>query len=153
ASKGAVIALQAKVALFNEEWQGVVDRVNELDNLHFYALNNNYFDSFNTQKEFTDQEVIFAYNHESGKTPPNGNGLCALLDWGFLAPTTDFIQTFEPNDPRLDYTVNVPTQSIYKILGATNTSFKGNEDAPSNKIYIRWADVLLWKAEALIELE
>jgi len=152
ASKGAVIALQAKVALYNEAWQEVIDRVNELQGLQFYSLNNNYFDSFNVSKEFTDNEVIFAYNHESGKNPPNGNGLCALLDWGFLAPTTDFVNTFEANDPRLSYTVDVSKQAIFKVLGATNTSYKGNEDAPSNRIYIRWADVLLWKAEAANEV-
>ncbi|RZJ98159.1 MAG: RagB/SusD family nutrient uptake outer membrane protein, partial [Flavobacterium sp.] len=28
---------------------------------------------------------------------------------------------------------------------------KGNDDAPNNKIYIRYADALLWKAEALLE--
>jgi hypothetical protein len=36
-------------------------------------------------------------------------------------------------------------------LGATNTTFKGNDDAPSNKIYIRFADAYLWKAEAYNE--
>jgi len=152
ASKGATIAMQAKVALYNQAWQEVIDRVTELEGLHFYSLNSNYFDSFQVEKEFTDNEVIFAYNHQSGKNPPNGNGLCALLDWGFLAPTTSFLNAFEPNDPRLAYTVDVTKQAIYKILGEPNISYKGNDDAPSNKIFIRYADVLLWKAEAYIEV-
>ncbi len=75
----------------------------------------------------------------------------APLDWGFIAPTDDFLNEFEPNDPRLLYTVNVADKAVYKLLGATNTSYKGNDDAPGNKIYIRWADVLLWKAEAYTE--
>jgi hypothetical protein len=49
------------------------------------------------------------------------------------------------------YTVNVTDKAVYKLLGATNTIYKGNDDAPSNKIYIRLADVLLWKAEAYNE--
>src|SRR5690606_30489221 len=38
-----------------------------------------------------------------------------------------------------------------KYFGELNNSNKGNDDAASNKVYIRWADVMLWKAEALNE--
>lgn len=151
ATRGAVIALQAKVALYNKKWQDVITLVNELETLGFYSLNPNYFDSFNVSREFAENEVIFAYDHQSGKLPRNGNGLCALLDWGFIAPTSDFINAFEPNDPRLPYTVNVSAKNVNKILGTTDGTNKGNDDSPSNKIYIRFADVLLWKAEAYLE--
>ncbi|WEK19638.1 MAG: RagB/SusD family nutrient uptake outer membrane protein [Candidatus Pedobacter colombiensis] len=151
ASKGAVMALQAKVALYNQKWADVVSIINEMETLNFYDLNTNYFDNFRVESEFTDKEVIFAFDHQSGKTPPAGNGLCALLDWGFIAPTANFLAEFETNDPRLLYTVNVPDHNVNKILGTLNGTHKGNEDAPGNKIYIRWADVLLWKAEALNE--
>lgn len=150
-SKGAVIALQAKVALYNKRWQDVLTSITELETLRFYNLNTNYFDSFDMTKEFNESEVIFAYDHQSAKTPAMGNGLCALAGWGFIAPTANFISAFELNDPRLGYTVNVQSQSVYKVFGALNDSNKGNEDAASNKVYIRWADVLLWKAEALLE--
>ena len=71
--------------------------------------------------------------------------------WGIIAPSSNFINEFEPNDPRLGYTVDVAGQNVYKIFGELNSNNKGNDDAPSNKIYIRWADVMLWKAEALNE--
>jgi hypothetical protein len=151
ASKGAVIAMQAKSALYNEKWADVITLVNELQTLNFYSLNANYFDSFDQTKEFADNEVIFAYDHQSGKTPRNGNGINAPLGWGFFAPTTNFINAFEANDPRLDYTVNVSSQNIYKLLGEKTGANKGNDDAASNRIFIRFADVLLWKAEALNE--
>lgn len=151
ASKGAVIALQAKLALYNGKWQEVVTAVTELEALG-YSLNAHYFDSFDVTKEFAENEVIFAYDHKSGQTPRNGNGISAPLDWGFIAPTPSFLAAFEPNDPRLEYTVNVPAKAVYKLLGATNTTYKGNDDAPTNKIYIRFADALLWKAEAYNEL-
>jgi len=150
-SKGAVIALQAKSALFNEKYADVISLVNELQALNFYSLNTNYFDSFDQTKEFADNEVIFAYDHRSGQTPKNGNGYAAPLGWGFFAPTTDFVNAFEPNDPRLAYTVDVSKQNIYKLLGDKTGANKGNDDAGNNKIYIRYADVLLWKAEALNE--
>lgn len=150
-SKGAVIALQAKAALYNKDWGAVISLVGELDALGFYSLNTNYFDSFAVDKEFSDNEVIFAYDHISNQNPNKGNGLCALIGWGFVAPTDSFINEFEANDPRLLYTVDVPNQNVSKLLGNTVGDNKGNDDAPSNKIFIRYADVLLWKAEALNE--
>ena len=151
-SKGAVIAMQAKVALYNEQWQEVVNIVTELEGLNFYDLNANYFDAFNVAREFQESEVIFAYDHQTGRNPRRGNGISAPLDWGFIAPTDDFLAEFEANDPRRDYTVNVADKAVYKLLGSTNTMYKGNDDAPGNRIYIRFADVLLWKAEAYNEL-
>jgi hypothetical protein len=94
--------------------------------------------------------VIFCYDHESAQTPRRGNGLCALLGWGFVAPESNFLEAFEENDPRLFYTVNVESRNVNKILGTLDGNFKGDDDSPSNKIYIRWADVLLWKAEAFL---
>lgn len=147
-SKGAVIALQAKAALYTEKWSEVPALVDELAALG-YSLNANYFDSFSS--EFTDNEVIFAYDHQSNQTPRKGNGICAPLDWGFFAPSTDFLNSFEANDPRKFYTVDVANRNVNKMLGSINGSNKGNDDAPNNKIYMRYADALLWKAEALNE--
>ncbi|MFC3559901.1 RagB/SusD family nutrient uptake outer membrane protein [Pedobacter jamesrossensis] len=151
-NKGSVIALLAKTALYNEKWADVVTNVNELQSLGFYSLNTNYFDSFNQTKEFAENEVIFCYDHQSNQNPLKGNGICAPLGWGFFAPSTDFLNAFEANDPRKLYTVDVPNQNVNKLLGSINGSNKGNDDAANNKIYIRYADVLLWKAEAQNEL-
>ena len=147
-TKGAVIALQAKSALYNEKWAEVITYVNELEGLGFYNLNANYFDNFSTETEFTDSEVIFSFDHQSNVIPARGNGYCALAGWGFFAPTTDFVNSFEPNDPRKAYTVDVPKQQANKILGSINGDNKGNDQSASNKVFIRMADVLLWKAEA-----
>lgn len=149
-SKGAVIALQAKAALYTEKWSDVPALVDQLTGLGF-SLNTNYFDSFSTAKEYTDNEVIFSYNHESNANPRNGNGICAPLGWGFFAPSTDFLNSFEPNDPRKLYTVDAPNQNVNKMLGTLDGGNKGNDDAPTNKVYMRYADALLWKAEALNE--
>jgi hypothetical protein len=150
-SKGAVMAMQAKVALYNQQWADVVTAVTEMESLNYYSLDANYFDNFSVAKEFAENEVVFAYDHQSLTTPRTGNGLCALAGWGFIAPSPGFIAAFEPNDPRLGLTVDVAGQNVYKLFGELNSNNKGNDDAPSNKIYIRWADVQLWKAEALNE--
>jgi len=150
-SKGAVMALQAKVALYNQKWSEVISIVTAMEGLGYYSLNANYFDNFSVAKEFIDNEVIFAFDHKSSTNPATGNGLCALAGWGFIAPTASFISAFEANDPRLGYTVDVPSQNVYKLFGQLSDGNRGNDNAPSNKIYIRWADVMLWKAEALNE--
>ncbi len=147
-SKGAIIALQAKVALFSEEWSTVVSLISELDALGNYSLNAEYFDSFDADKEFTNNEVIFAYDHRSDEIPNNTNGLRYVIGWGFFAPTTDFMAAFEPNDPRLLYTTTgtPDDKRSFKIIGSTTDMIDYG-----NKVYIRYADVLLWKAEALLE--
>lgn len=150
-SKGAVIALQAKAALYTQQWAEVVTFVSELEGLGFYSLNANYFSSFSAATEFAENEVIFSYDHQSNQTPRKGDGICAPLDWGFFAPSADFLSAFEANDPRKVYTVNAPKQWVNKLLGSLDGTYKGNDDAPTNKVYIRMADALLWKAEAYIE--
>lgn len=150
-SQGAAISLLAKTALYNKDWASVTKLVSDMESSGFYGLDANYFDNFSMKTEFTDQEVIFSYNHIQQADPRRGNGLCGAIGWGFFAPSTNFMNSFEPNDPRKLYTVNAPEQWLNKLLGSINGSNKGNDDAPNNKVFIRFADVLLWKAEALNE--
>ncbi len=148
ASKGAIIALQAKLALFDADWSMVISLILELDLPGNYSLNANYFDSFDNNLEFTDNEVIFAYDHRSNEIPNNTNGLKSVVGWGFFAPTDDFIAAFEANDPRLLYTTTADITDKFspKIIGSKTDVIDNG-----NKVYIRYADVLLWKAEAMNE--
>jgi starch-binding outer membrane protein, SusD/RagB family len=150
-SKGAVITLQAKAALYTQQWPEVITLISELEATGFYSLNANYFSSFSNSTEFAENEVIFAYDHQSNQTPRKGDGICAPLGWGFFAPSTDFLNAFEANDPRKLYTVNAPEQWVNKMLGSLDGTNKGNDDASTNKVYFRFADALLWKAEAYNE--
>lgn len=146
-SIGAVISLQAKVALYNKQWTKVISLISELDGYGFYSLNSNYFDSFDANKKFADHEVIFAYDHTVNQIPNNDNGLSHVSGWGFFAPTTNFLKAFEPHDPRLLYAIDTIRKFSPKIIGSTTTLI-----GYGDKVYIRYADVLLWKAEALNEL-
>ena len=148
---GAAKAMQAKIALYEQDWVAALGFINQLEAYGFYQLNPNYFDSFDVSKEFQEQEVILAYDHREALNPGRGNGLAALTGWGFIAPSDDFLQAFEPNDPRLAFTVEVEPRQVHKLLGSTDGAYRGNDDSPGNKIFIRYADVLLWKAEALIQ--
>jgi len=150
-SLGAAIAMQAKTALYRENYTDVLSYISTLEAHDFYSLNEHYFDAFDVSMQFQENEVIFAYDHREGSSPPRGNGLGALMGWGFVAPTDNFLNAFEAEDPRLEYTIDIEERNPNKLLGTTDGQFKGNDDGPGNKIYIRYADVLLWKSEALIE--
>ncbi len=145
-SNGAILSLQAKVALFKKDWGTVLSIITELEGKGYYSLNANYFDSFDVNMEFIDNEVIFAYNHISNQTPNNNNGYGDIAGWGFIAPTDDFISSFETGDPRMLYTFDVNNKLPTKIIG--NVAEKVDN---GNRVFIRYADVLLWKAEALLE--
>jgi len=95
-SKGAVIALQAKAALYTQKWPEVITLVSELEALGFYSLNANYFSSFGATTEFAENEDIFSYDHQSNQTPRKGDGICAPLDWGFFAPSANFLNALKP---------------------------------------------------------
>jgi len=57
-SKGAVMALQAKVALYNQKWTDVISIINEMEGLSYYSLDANYFDNFSIAKKFAENEEI-----------------------------------------------------------------------------------------------
>ena len=65
-SKGAVIALLAKSALYTQDWGAVPALVDELAVLG-YSLDANYFENFTS--EYNDNEVIFSFDHQTNAAP------------------------------------------------------------------------------------
>ena len=58
-SLGAVLAMQAKVALYRKDYLEVLSAIKELEDKGFLSFpNSDYFDSFSQYHEFTDNEVI-----------------------------------------------------------------------------------------------
>jgi starch-binding outer membrane protein, SusD/RagB family len=178
ATKGAAYGLLAKAHLFQGEWQETLDAIASLDALGLYSLQqvykNNFIDS--TQNN---TESIFEIQHLSGQTPKLGSHLNQWLGpqnyngYGFDTPTQDFVDEFEVTeggaiDPRLDYTVGRagvpwidgtpfdPTKTPTGYLQRKHEQPKNEEpvigDASLNYVYLRYADILLMKAEALNEL-
>lgn len=91
--------------------------------------------------------------------------------WGFNCPTQDFVDEFEPGDLRLEPTIirngetlwaGTPDEATFNTTFPTNLDSYNNQkyvlpasqqaatayDSPKNWIVIRFADVLLWNAEA-----
>jgi len=95
--------------------------------------------------------------------------------WGFNCPTQNLVDEFEEGDPRMEATVihdgetlweGTSDESTFNTTFATNKDHYSNQkyvlpaswqpgdfsDASKNWIVIRYADVLLWNAEAAAQL-
>ncbi|MCC8408198.1 RagB/SusD family nutrient uptake outer membrane protein [Mucilaginibacter sp. UR6-1] len=178
ATKGAALALLAKTYLFEKKYDAAVTAAEQVEALG-YQLTPKFTDNFNAKTE-NNTEVIFAVQHVAGLSPKQGNGLNqafaprgALNGYGFFQPTQSLVDNFERSpdgvaDPRLDYTVareghpyfdstfdpswtatGYLTKKQIQPLSEIPVATKG--DADLNTEVLRFADVLLIKAEALNE--
>jgi hypothetical protein len=136
-----------------------------------------YSQNFN-QKYKNNSESVFEIQHLTGQDPKLGNELnqyfAPLIDGGYFfdQPTQDFVDEFEKTgsgvfDPRLDYTVGRDTMPWFngrlfdKTWSSTGylirkhqqslSEVQNKSDGNLNFTAIRFADVLLWYAEALNE--
>lgn len=177
ASKGAALGLLAKVYLYQQKWSAVLSAINQVDQLGLYGLDvvykNNFIDS--TQ---SNSESIFRLQHLSNQLPKTGSYLNQYFSpskdngYYFDAPLQNFVDEFEvtaggAEDPRLDYTVGRagrpwingeafdPSWSPTGFLQKKHVQPTSEEpiigDASLDYVYLRYADILLMKAEALNE--
>ncbi|GAB3691525.1 RagB/SusD family nutrient uptake outer membrane protein [Spirosoma flavus] len=181
ATKGAATALLAKAYLYQKKWQQAATTAAQVQAIGNYALLPIYSRNF-SQAFKNNSEAIFSVQHLTGQVPFTGNRLNQWFaprpgenGYFFNAPTASFVNEFEKTsasvfDPRLDYTVGragkpwvngepfdpawSPTGYLTKKheqpLSEIPASIKG--DGNLNYVAIRYADVLLWQAEALNEL-
>ncbi|WP_235296371.1 RagB/SusD family nutrient uptake outer membrane protein [Portibacter marinus] len=171
ATKGAALALAAKTLLYLEEWQQVVDKVAEIKDLNVYSLVDNYNDNFslNTQNN---EESVWEIQHASLQLGV-GNFLnqwwaSRKIDgYGFAEVTQDYMSSFEEGDPRRAFTaasnnedyVGVTYKRSFSTTGHSPQKFiqpdsttEQKADGGINYPNIRYAEVLLWEAEAQAEL-
>jgi hypothetical protein len=169
ATSGAAHALLAKTYLYRQQWQKCLDEIALTESIGGYGLLSNYADNFNGVGEHS-KEIIFAARHESGKAPSQGSILNAVfaprgIGWGFNLPTQDLVNEYEAGDPRIKSTIfqagdtyfdGSPFNASASLTGYCLKKLLGNfnplDDGGIDYIYIRYADVLLWKAECYAEL-
>jgi hypothetical protein len=180
ASKGSAYGLLAKLRLFQGQWQQSLDAITALEGLGVYSLQNVYRNNFMDSTQ-NNSESIFEIQHLKGQTPLMGSFLNQYFSpaiengYYFDQPTQNFVNEFEVTpgdvvDPRLDYTVGREGQKwlngedfdpSWSSTGYLNKKHiqplrevsKGTKgDAGLNYVYMRYAEVLLMKAEALNEL-
>jgi len=176
ATKGAAQAYLGKAYLYlndfanAEIWFGRVIASGE------YELSSDYLGMFQRAGE-TSKEHIFQvkFLNDQGAQPANNNnigttfGSRAKNGWGFNLPTQDFVDAFEPGDPRLEQTVykngDVLSDGWVANVGNSTTGYmvrkyyvpdyeriQGSVQAGRDDIYMRLGKVYLWYAEAANEI-
>lgn len=172
ATRGAALALAAKTALYQKNWQAVLGYIDQIKALNVYNLVADYQDNFreNTQNNTESVWEIPHTNLELGVGNSLNQWWCSrkLPDgYGFAEVTQSYFDSFEPGDPRRDFTIASNNQ---EYLGFTyKNSFSSTNYSPRkylqpesevtqkadggiNYTAIRYAEILLWEAEAHAEL-
>ena len=163
ATKGAVNAMLAKVYATrpNKDWNKVLSHCNDVV-AGGYTLLPNYDDLWNNSAENT-AESIFEINYNGGASDGNwGVKIFRGLDWKkFNLPSNDLAKAFDAEGDLVRKNASITfldvsgkwsdahwPQTKYPFI---NKYRKFDEGSNQNYIFIRLADIILLKAEALNE--
>lgn len=179
-TKGAAWGMLAKAYLYQKKYDDCLSAIDSLESLGVYSLTDNYADLFKMGAE-DNAEVIFAIRHLSNQNPGLGNVLNVWLapqqesGYYFDAPTQSYVDCFDEkttdnaDDPRLDASIgrdgkpwmngstfSASWSSTGYLVRKHQQPFSEVEQGRKSDgnlpyIYIRYADILLMKAEALNE--
>ncbi len=182
ASKGSALGILAKVHLTLENWQKVVDLCSEIETLGYelnenYADNFNPEKENSNESLFEVQYMSDGgYDFWSNENQaawhstfmgPRGAGFVGG-GWGWNQPTQEFVNDYQNGDKRKDVTILYEGCSSFDAknysASYSNTGYNVRkflvpqsivstyDNSPLNFPVLRFADVLLMKAEALNEL-
>lgn len=182
ASKGSAAGMLAKVHLTLGDWQKVVDLCDQVKSLgyalnanygdNFSSSTENSNESLFEIQYVSDAGMGFWDNENQASwlstfTGPRGSDLVAG-GWGWNQPTQEFINAYEPGDLRKDVTAfydgcpkfdGKDYKKSWSMTGFNLRKFlvplsaiPSYDNSPLNFPVLRYADVLLMKAEALNEL-
>ncbi|MCB0561368.1 MAG: RagB/SusD family nutrient uptake outer membrane protein, partial [Phaeodactylibacter sp.] len=162
----------AKAHLYLKNWDGALEYVSKVKGLGIYALMPDYLDNF---REYTqnNSESVWEIQHDNLELGV-GNSLNQWwaskkfsTGYGFAEVTQDFVDEFEAGDPRLKFTVAMNNDPYFGLIYKPSYSSTGygarkylqpdstasqKADGDINYTAIRYAEVLLWEAEALANL-
>jgi len=171
-TKGAALALAAKVSLYQKNWDKTLEFISRIKALAVYALVPRYEDNF---KELTqnNSESVWEIQHTNLELGV-GNSLNQWWTskkvtggYGFAEVTESLFNAFETGDPRRSFTIAMNNEDYYGVVYKnsfsstrysprkylqTDSTTTQKADGDINYTAIRYAEVLLWEAEALAEL-
>ncbi|MDR0430909.1 MAG: RagB/SusD family nutrient uptake outer membrane protein [Tannerellaceae bacterium] len=178
ASKGAALSLLARTELYFGNYTEARKAAKEVIESGEYSLEPQFGNLF-FKNDYISNESIFEVLHQ--KTDGNGDETILPTyyrsrgsgGWGFLCPTQDLVDEFEIGDPRLLYTItqtgdrfpkkdgtieiqNHTGYTCYSGYHARKLFYPETRRADRNRMdtnqkKIRYADILLIYAEALLE--
>ena len=177
ATKGAAQGLLAKVYLYQKKWQNAYDYAELVVQSGEYELIRNYIDVFKSDAQYhNSKESIFEfqakgadgsmahsvrqYSASQGARGDTGWG------WGFNTPSQSLLNAFNEagDNIRRDATIIFRNSTLYdgRVVGSTENSMYNykaySSSAPAADwndrflCYMRYAEILLIKAEAANEL-
>jgi starch-binding outer membrane protein, SusD/RagB family len=169
-TKGAAQALLAKTYLFTGNWGMAALYADSVIGSNEYALNISFRDNFRIETENSKESVFEIQNNEAtGDTWSGGAGNYFSIyrkpgcigGYGSVDPSFLLRQLYSSNDKRFKATLTAAGDVIDSVTISCDgecaklwtTYVPGRNDAnPLNWPLIRYAEVLLIKAEALVEL-
>ncbi|HEY3371159.1 MAG TPA: RagB/SusD family nutrient uptake outer membrane protein [Prolixibacteraceae bacterium] len=182
ASKGSAVGMLAKVYLTLGDWQKVVDLTDQVKGLGYSLNPNYSDNFSSATENSNESLFEVQYVSDAGKgfwdnenqaswlspfTGPRGSDLVAG-GYGWNQPTEEFMNSYEPGDVRKDVTVlyegspqfdGKDYKKSYSMTGYNLRKFlvplsavPSYDNSPLNFPVLRYADVLLMRAEALNEL-
>ena len=171
ATKGAALALAAKTFLYKKDYASCLNVIESIKQFGIYKLTTDYNDNFKKLTQ-NNTESVWEIQHTNSEIGV-GNFLNQWLfskkvnGYGFAEVTESFVNMFEANDPRSRFTIAKNNEeyfgAVYKnSFSSTKYSTRKylqpdsevtqKADGDINYTAIRYAEVLLWQAEALNEL-
>ncbi|MGN7705239.1 RagB/SusD family nutrient uptake outer membrane protein [Chryseobacterium sp. JV274] len=169
ATKGAAHALLAKVYLYQKKWQLAVDETNLVTG---YSLTPVFQEIYKVSGE-NNAESIFEINGSGGTagraiqqySQVQGARGTTGWGWGFATPTQGLYDAYSATDSRRDatiihrdmtlydgYYVGPNTENKFYNYKAYSSNYRDQASTDVNIRYLRYAEVLLIKAEAMNEL-
>jgi hypothetical protein len=181
ATKGAALALHAKVAMYQKKWQDVLNYTNQVINSGVYSLFPNYYQMFRYANENCSESIFeIQCDYVPGNDDINSSQYSQVqgdrdaspsAGWGFNVPTQNLVDEFETGDPRKNATImfagtTTPSGDAVPLPAAGAPSMYNmksyvpfavavlspNQGCGQNVRVLRYADVLLMNAEANNEL-
>jgi starch-binding outer membrane protein, SusD/RagB family len=163
---GKCLVFRGNVADSNTDYQAAITAFDAIEGI---SLVDAFDDNFAADTE-NNEESLFEYQATRAFADDNvwlsndfDNAVGALsVFWGFYSDqfnlfgksrfvaTEKLLNTFEPNDPRLDLSLDTDTRNFKKYVTRDALNQSGSSSTNNPRI-LRFADVLLLKAEALNE--
>jgi hypothetical protein len=177
ATKGAALALHAKVAMYQKKWADVLAKTNQVMGMG-YSLFPSFEGTFRIPNENNSESIFEIQAQKLPSIPGASNSQYSQVQgvrginwggWGFHVPTQALVDSFEANDPRKEATIifrgETTPQGDFVPVSGDNPRYNQKSYVPStywqsgftegadqNIRVIRYAEVLLMNAEAANEL-
>lgn len=178
ATKGAAQGMLAKVYLFRQDYANAQQQAREVIQSGEYSLHPDFREVFlpaqeNGSESLFEAQIIDREDQAISNEYTKWQGIRGNFGWGFNSPTEDLHNAFDPDDPRREATIfydgeelegsgraisfpisegAMPRANQKTMLPEDQwpAAYPGN--SPTNRIILRYADVLLIYAEASNEL-